>query len=165
MQELSQNNAAWAIYAALPLPARAVLREALPYEKTYDLWGIWAFSAGYSAKSQNDVETRMVTELGKWNTAGGFGIPDFAQGRPHRYDTGYNGNGQANEVVSQDTCDALVNRWPAIVAQAFGHTQTHTAWSNTTGLKTNKRMHDFMVQRDNKTRFNFHIEVERGSPY
>jgi hypothetical protein len=168
MQEVAQNTGAWHYYQQLIGTPRsdafktalaegdAVTTTALFPDVRPVSWETFALIQNYTRKTQNELTAQLIAELTTWNALDPKPL--------NRYDTGYNGPNQPNEVVSQAVCDAVAAAWNATAIATIGACSTHQAWSNTVGVKTGKRMHDFLIQQAGKSVFNFHIEVERGNP-
>ena len=85
-----------------------------------------------------------------------------------RYNTGFNGpkGKEENEVVSEAVLEEIQKSWKEVIGKVLGTEASaynlRDAYSATEGSKTQKRMHDFLIEKGNTPVFNFHIEVERN---
>jgi hypothetical protein len=156
MQDVAKNNAAWGIYSQMGTPTRNALRSLLPGDHVFDVWAARGIGHNYFPVTLDQLNLKLKNQLMVWNAL---------ENKPFRYDTGYNGPFQPNEVVSQETCNKAAQGWSSLAQSVLGYTPTHQAWSSSNGAKTGKNMHDFLIQNEaGKSLFNFHIEVERGDP-
>jgi hypothetical protein len=155
MQEVAQNDQAWAFYQGLDSETKELFRANIANATVRNEVYYQGFMQNMSKKSAQEVISAMRRELAIWYD----GVTDVPRDR--RFDTGYNGNGRPNAVISLDTLATLQAHWKRANFRIPPGTAMRDAYSNTNGARTGKRMHDFLVENQDphKAIFNFHIEV------